>query len=127
MAPSGTPQSGLAATVAAALVHGDTGATSVEVDQVRGSVEDSIGSMPDFLRLGVGGVSLVAGAVLSVLGRGSFAAAPLERQAELAARLSALPIPGMAEFVRLTRGLGLVSLYEHRVAGTAVGAVAGRR
>jgi hypothetical protein len=42
------------------------------------------------------------------------AAAPLERQAELAGRLSALPIPGMAEFVRLTRGLGVVSLYESR-------------
>jgi hypothetical protein len=114
MAPSRTPQGGLAATVAAALVHGDTDATAQEVAEVRASVARSVSAMPDLLRLGVGGVSLVAGVVLSVLERGGMAAAPLERQAELAGRLSALPIPGMAEFVRLTRGLGVVSLYESR-------------
>lgn len=111
--------------VAAAIVHADTDATEREVADVRDSVARSVAAMPDFLRLGVGCVSLVAGVVLSVLERGGFAAAPLERQAELAQRLSVLPVPGMAEFVRLTRGLGLVSLYESRSEATTAGAGAG--
>ena len=89
---------------------------------MRDSVARSVAAMPDVLRMGVAGVSLVAGVVLSLLERGDFAAAPIERQAELARRLSVLPVPGLAEFVRLTRGLGLVSLYESRSEATTPGA-----
>jgi hypothetical protein len=98
-------------------VRAETDASPCEVDQVHGSVAESIGAMPDFLRWGVSGVSLLAGAVLFTLARLDRAddgTAPAERRAEQVGRLSRMPLPGLAEFVRLTRGLGLVSLYESR-------------
>lgn len=108
----------LAAGVAAALLRGDTDATEVELAFVHDSVADSVDAMPDFLRTGVRGVSAFARLVLFGLERRRFEVVPAERQTALAGRLSLLPLPGIAEFVRLTRGLGLVSLYEARATDT---------
>jgi hypothetical protein len=109
----------LAPVVASALVRGDSDATAVELLEVERSVHDSLGAMPDTLRFGVNGVSLLAEGALLVLGRADFRSQPTARRVGLARRLSALPLPGMAEFARLTRGLGLVSLYEGRDAAAA--------
>jgi hypothetical protein len=115
----------MAPVLAAALVRGGTDATPAEVDEVARSVARSLDTMPDTLRLGVRAAELAAGVVLRVLGRGDFRTRSSARQAELAARLATLPLPAVPELVRLTRGLGLASLYEARSAAPGAGADAG--
>jgi hypothetical protein len=116
----------LATSIAVALVRGETDATDREIDQVRRSVARSIDAMPDFMRLGVRTVSAVAGLALFAQLRAPFHTAVPQRQARLAASLAGLPLPGVAEFLRLTRGLGLVALYESRSADVADGVAAAR-
>lgn len=100
-----------------ALVAGDLrDATDAELTAAAAHVEASIAGMPDAMRLGVRMVSLVAGVVLLVLGRRPFVRQPLPVQQRLLAVLVRIPLPGVAEFVRLTRGLGLVSVFEGRSA-----------
>ena len=121
MRPTST-STGIAPVLAAALVRGGTDATPAEIDEVARSVARSVEAMPDTLRTGVRAAELAAGLVLRALGRGSFRAQSSARQAELAARLATLPLPAVPELVRLTRGLGLASLYEARSAVPGDGA-----
>ncbi len=52
--------------------------------------------------------------VLSIMGRRPYRRLAAQRQSELAARLASVSLPVLGEFVRLTRGLGLVGVYERR-------------
>jgi len=112
----------LAPAVAGALLRGGTDASDDEVSLVERSVSHSVSAMPDLLAVGVRGVSAVAGGALFVLGRGDFRRQSRDRQVALSERLATLPLPGVAEYVRLTRGLGLVALYESRAADGGAGA-----
>src|SRR5436190_1733792 len=71
-------------------------------------------AMPDVLRAGVGVASGVDGTALSGLGRRRFGRLPIDRRATLAGRVAEANLPIAAEFARLTRGLGLVAVYEQR-------------
>ena len=115
--PVSLPTRSLPAAVTVALVSGDLrDATDAELSAAAAHVEASIAGMPDAMRLGVRMVSAVAGVVLLVLGRRPFVRQPLPVQQRLLAVLVRIPLPGVAEFVRLTRGLGLVSVFEGRSA-----------
>jgi hypothetical protein len=75
-------------------------------------VDDSVAVMPDVTRAGVRVAStLVYGALSAMAGR-PYRRLPERRRAVLAARLARLPLPLVAEFGRLTRGLGLVGYVE---------------
>lgn len=112
----------VAPVLASALVRASTDATTSEIDDVAVSVTRSIDAMPDTLRMGVRAAELAAHVALWALGRGDFRKQSESRQAELAERLAALPLPAIPELVRLTRGLGLASLYETRTPALGVGA-----
>lgn len=112
----------VAPVLASALIRAGTDATAPEIDEVADSVARSIDAMPDTLRMGVRAAELAAHVALWALGRGDFRRQSAARQAELAERLAALPLPAIPELVRLTRGLGLASLYETRTPVLSVGA-----
>ncbi len=105
----------LVALVATSLVaHDVPDATATELAAAGRYVDESLAAMPDVTRAGVTVASGVAYLALSVLGR-----APYRRQSPAtrsagAVRLVRLPLPVIAEFGRLTRGLGLVGVFEHR-------------
>lgn len=106
---------GLPGVVTAALLSGDLDdVTQTELDAAADYVVQSIAAMPDTMRLGVRTVSAGAGLLLMLLGGRAFGRLAPQRQRELARRLSGLPLPGVGEFVRLTRGLGLVAVFEGR-------------
>jgi hypothetical protein len=66
--------------------------------------------MPDLTRLGVRLVGTLVLAVCLLPARGNLARLPAERRGRLVAKLGRLPLIG--EYVRLARGLGLVSYYD---------------
>ena len=68
------------------------------------------GGMPDLTRLGVRLVGTVVVGVCLLPARGHLAALPAERRGRVVTRLGGLPLIG--EYVRLARGLGLVSYYD---------------
>ena len=70
--------------------------------------------MPDTLRFGVRMAGLASSGLLSLLGRGRFRTLPADRQRAAVAKFADLSLPVVGEYVRLTRGLGLVSVYESR-------------
>ncbi|MDO9495121.1 MAG: hypothetical protein Q7J48_05425 [Nocardioides sp.] len=109
--------------VAAAFVaHDVPDSTPAERAEVARYVDDTVGSMPDVMRAGVRVAGLAAFGVLSIWARGRFDRVDEGRRAELASRLGGLALPGVGEFGRLTRGLGLACLYERRHGAPAGGA-----
>jgi hypothetical protein len=100
---------GAAAVVADALLSLDRPAWSTtDRAAARLYVAESVASMPDSTRWGVHAVGAVVYGLASALG-----GRPLDRQTpETRARVTRavlrLPVPGVAEYARLTRGLGLV-------------------
>ena len=68
------------------------------------------GGMPDLTRLGVRLVGTLVVAICLLPARGNLARLPAERRGRLVAKLGRLPFVG--EYVRLARGLGLVSYYD---------------
>lgn len=103
------------ALVSAALLSRElVDADDADVEAATREVNDSIRAMPDFTRFGV---TVAAGAVyaaLSVMGRKPFRAQPPERRSDLATTLMSVRLPVLGEFGALTRGLGLVRVYENR-------------
>lgn len=115
------------ALVATALLAHDLPDSSIsERRRAASYVEESVAAMPDVTRAGVRLASIVVYAGLSVMARTPFRRAPLSRQSALAGRLGAVSLPVLGEFVRLTRGLGLVGIYEERTRAGALGADTGR-
>lgn len=99
---------------AALLTHDLRDATDNDIFAATQEVNDSVRAMPDFTRFGV---TVAAGAVygaLSVMGRKPFRRQPPERRSELATTLMGVRLPILGEFGTLTRGLGLVRVYESR-------------
>jgi hypothetical protein len=98
-----------------ALVRNDIpDATEDEVVAAAAKVVDSIESMPDVTRYGVRVTATVLNAALTTYCRAPFGCLPAERQQVVANRLAGNSLPILSEFVRLTRGLGIVSVYESR-------------
>lgn len=105
----------LAPAMTECLLTGDApDATAREVSAAAGAVRRGVAAMPDLLRAGAGLAARAVGAGLSVSARRRFTALPAAARAPHARRLARANIPVAAEFVRLSRGLGLAELYESR-------------
>jgi hypothetical protein len=66
--------------------------------------------MPDLTRLGVRVVGALVVLLCVLPAKGHLARLPAERRGRVVARLGRLPLAG--EYVRLARGIGLVSYYD---------------
>jgi hypothetical protein len=98
-----------------ALVRNDIpDATDDEVEAAAAKVQASIESMPDVTRFGVRITATALDAGLAAYCGESFGRLSPKRQKALAIRLADTSLPILTEFVRLTRGLGIVSVYECR-------------
>jgi hypothetical protein len=98
-----------------ALVRNDIpDATEDEIEAAAAKVVASIESMPDVTRFGVRVTATALNAALTAYCRAPFGRLPAERQQVAANRLAGISLPILSEFVRLTRGLGIVSVYESR-------------
>ena len=94
------------------------GLLAVDVPEVDGTIVRAAasaaavqaGGMPDLTRLGVRLVGTLVVAVCLLPARGHLARLPAGRRGRLVARWGRLPLIG--EYVRLARGLGLVSYYD---------------
>jgi hypothetical protein len=89
-------------------------ATGSEVQAAAAKVQASIDSMPDFTRFGVRVTSMALDAALTAYCREPFGHLSPKRQEAIANRLADTSLPVLTEFVRLTRSLGIVSVYEAR-------------
>lgn len=109
------PPRSLAALVAVAqLAHDVPAATPRDVAAAAAYVDDSVASMPDVTRAGVHLASAAAYVALSVIGGAPYRRQTPERRARSAYTLGRVRLPVVAEFNRLTRGLGIVGAYESR-------------
>jgi hypothetical protein len=98
-----------------ALVRNDIpDATDAEVEAAAAKVQASIESMPDFTRFGVRVTATALDVALIAYCGEPFGHLTPKRQQVLANRLAGTSIPVLTEFVRLTRGLGIVSVFESR-------------
>ena len=89
-------------------------ATEDEIEAAAAKVVASIESMPDVTRFGVRVSATVLNAALTAYCRAPFGRLAAEQQQALARRLAGISLPILSEFIRLTRGLGIVSVYESR-------------
>jgi hypothetical protein len=111
----GRPAPGVASAVSGALLVDDVpDATAAEVEFALANLRDSIAAMPDVLRAGVGIASRVVGGGLWGASMGRFGRMSAAARSPYAQRLASAGLPVMAEFTRLSRGLGLAGVYEHR-------------
>lgn len=108
----------LAALVAAAhLTHDVPDAAPAEIEAAARYVDDSLAAMPDVIRVGVRVASAAAYVVLSGIGRAPYRRQNATRRSSSAAILGRVGLPVIGEFNRLTRGLGLVAIFEQRGQG----------
>jgi len=98
----------------ALLAHDLPGSTVDEQTLAANYVDDSVAAMPDVTRAGVRMASAAVYVALSVMARAPYRRVDRQQQSQLAAKLAGVPLPILGEFSRLTRGLGLVGVYEHR-------------
>lgn len=114
-ATGATSARSFAATVAMALVaHDVPDATASEVAGAGRYVEDSLAAMPDVTRAGVRFASGIVYVALSLLGRAPYGSQDAATRTASAVRLAGTSLPVVSEFNKLTRGLGLVGVYELR-------------
>lgn len=105
---------------AALLAHDLPDSAVVEREAAARYVDDSVTAMPDVTRAGVKIASAAVYAALSVMGRAPYRRLSPDRQSQLAVRVARVPLPIIGEFSRLTRGLGLVGVFESRQAAEPV-------
>ncbi len=98
----------------ALLAHDLPGSTEQERLEAAHYVDDSVAAMPDVTRAGVQLASAAVYVALSVMARAPYRRVDPRRQSKIAAKLASFPLPILGEFSRLTRGLGLVGVYENR-------------
>jgi hypothetical protein len=105
----------LAALVARAFVEHDVpDADAAEVSLAARYVDQSLAAMPDVTRAGVMVAAGAAYLALSLLGRSPYRMQSPATRSVSAIRLADLRVPILSEFCRLTRGLGLVGIFEQR-------------
>jgi hypothetical protein len=98
-----------------ALVRNDIpDASDDEVEAAAAKVQASIDAMPDVTKLGLRLTSTALNVALTACLREPYGRLSPERQQAIANRLADTSLPILTEFVRLTRGLGIVSVYESR-------------
>lgn len=111
------PPGSLAALVAVAQLANDVpDARPDEIAAAVRYVDAAISGMPDITRAGVLVASVAAYVVLSALGRSPYRRQSAQQRSRTARALGRLNLPVLGEFNRLTRGLGLVGVYEERAA-----------
>lgn len=98
----------------ALLAHDLPDSSPAERESAARYVDDSLRAMPDVTRAGVRIASAGVYVVLSLMGAAPYRRLRLERQAQLADRITRVRLPLVGEFGRLARGLGLVSVIERR-------------
>jgi len=98
----------------ALLAHDVPDSRADEREAAARYVDDSVTAMPDVTRAGVRIASMAVYTALSVLGRAPYRRLSPERQSQLAVKMAGVPLPIIGEFSRLTRGLGLVGVFERR-------------
>lgn len=104
-----------AALVATALVQHDVpDADAAEIAAAGRYVDDCVAAMPDVTRAGVTVASGLAYVALSVIGRAPYRRQSRKTRSASAVRLAGISLPVISEFSRLTRGLGLVGVFEQR-------------
>ncbi len=111
------PPRSLAALVAAAQLANDVpDAQPAEIEAAARYVDASVAGMPDITRAGVRVASAAASVVLGALGRSPYRRQSAQQRSRTARALGRLNLPVLGEFNRLTRGLGLVGVFEERAA-----------
>ncbi len=104
-----------AGTVGVALLRRDLGDLDpAEVAVADDAIRRGVRALPDTTLLGVRVAAGLCLAILVAHGRGDFLRASPPRQEEVVDVLSRRPIPVVADFVKLTRGLALVAVVDHR-------------
>lgn len=103
----------------ALLSHDLPDATVGERDAAGRYVSDSVAGLADSTRLGVRVAGTAVYAVLSLMGGAAYRTLPDHRRSVLAVRLFRRPLPVLAEFGTLTRGLGLVGAHQARYESSA--------
>ena len=121
-----TPRVGLvartASAVGVALVAADLGAlTTDEAELAAAAVVRGVGALPDSTRLGVDVAATLVRTALDASTRRRFLALDPLAQQRAVQVLVRRPLPVVAEFVRLTRGLALVAVVDHRHRAGAMG------
>lgn len=121
-----TPRAGLvartASAVGVALVSADLGGlTADEVEIADAAVVRGVGALPDSTRLGVDVAATLVRTTLDAAARGRFLALDPGAQRRVVQVLTRRPLPVVAEFVKLTRGLALVAVVDHRHRAGAMG------
>lgn len=98
-----------------ALLRRDLGGlTGGEAAVADDAVRRGIRALPDSTRVGVGAAAGLCRALLLARARRPFLSAAPEAQQEAVEVLTRRPLPVVAEFVKLTRGLALVAVVDHR-------------
>lgn len=101
--------------VGVALVRGDLGGLDSDETKVAAdAIGRGIRALPDTTFLGVRAAALLCRLLLLVHGRADFLASSQERQEIDVTVLTRRPLPVVAEFVKLTRGLALVAVIDRR-------------
>ena len=95
------------------------GLTAGEAAIAEDAVRRGVRALPDSTRLGVDVAAAMVRAILLVSTRGRFLAMSPARQQTVVEVLTRRPLPVVAEFVKLTRGLALVAVVDHRHCGGA--------
>lgn len=109
------PPRSLAALVAVAHLARDApDASPRELATAAGYVDTCVADMPDVTRAGVRLASAAAYVALSLIGGAPYRRQVPEQRARGAQILGRANLPMISEFNRLTRGLGLVAVYEAR-------------
>ena len=104
-----------ASAVGVALLRRDLGTLGAQEAAVAdAAIRRGVRALPDTTLLGVRAAAGLCRALLLVHGHGDFLTSSAERQAAAVEVLTRRPLPVVAEFVKLTRGLALVAVVDHR-------------
>ena len=104
-----------ASAVGVALLRRDLGTLGADEAAIAdAAIRRGVRALPDTTLLGVRAAAGLCRALLRLHGHGDFLDSSPERQATTVEVLTRRPLPGVTEFVKLTRGLALVAVVDHR-------------
>jgi hypothetical protein len=107
--------SGLHRAVAATVLDAELPGASPSLRRdVEAFVDGQLAAAPQHVRVGLGAIEAVLGALTVVRTARPFARLGAERRAALVEAWAASPLPGVGQYVRLVRGLSSFAAAEHR-------------